>query len=676
MARINGSVAETSWPSTARRSREGGPGKDEVDPQQEPPPPFAMAIGASQRRPGALTRADNRAEWPGASALALLAVGLLAFFAAPYPTLGLGFPVGPDGPVYLWWARIAGAEGLSAAGLRPGVPALHLVLAGATGLTSSQVLAALGPALGAAVGLAAMALAWPVGRAQGWLAGALGGTFAAHLAGGYFANLAFVAVFLAAGAALVRGRGRASAAGAAALLGAGGLAHPLFLPLGAAILVLATLLGWRTGGQARDEARMIGLAVGGAGVVAGAGLAAALLGPGPPAADTSKDAFLRRAGLEAALRGDYLNRLSRLWARFVLPVSVPLAGLGLRAGAFPAARPSLLRRLLLAWAAVTLAGVVASLATGLFPPVRFLSFAYALPLGVAMALPWVHARIRDRSGRPAGVVAAGVVAAVLVAAMLAGAAYTWWRQNPFIHDAEVKRLGTAARVANATPAGTPLVFLVDDDDPELIFLATLAGNIVRASMPPDRVRDVYLYVGTPARYLAGRPTLVGDASHDAMSRLYLEDVRAAGGEPLALVVAPFNRPGMAEARRMGVVVERGVVVLGEGPVVAPADVASLQDPLEPFSRWSVPVAAIALFALLTVVGLGWSRAAMGPGGGALALAPAFGAAALIVAGVAVDRLGLRLEGFAVPAAVSALAATGGYLASLHLQRGAGPEPVA
>ncbi|MFM8945008.1 MAG: TldD/PmbA family protein, partial [Actinomycetota bacterium] len=37
-------------------------------------------------------------------------------------------PVGPDAPVYLWWARIAGVEGLSAVGERVGEPALALAL--------------------------------------------------------------------------------------------------------------------------------------------------------------------------------------------------------------------------------------------------------------------------------------------------------------------------------------------------------------------------------------------------------------------------------------------------------------------------------------------------------------------------------------------------------------------
>jgi hypothetical protein len=595
---------------------------------------------------------------------------LLAFFVVPYPARGMQFPVGPDAPVYIWWARIAEAEGLSAAGLRPGVSALSLVLSGITGLGASPVLASLAPALGASIGLAAMTLVWPEGRVRGWLAGAFCGTFAAHLAGGYFANLAFVTLFLATLVALRRPGRTPSMAGAAGLLAAGGLTHPLFFLLGAAILTLATGIGFSTRTAREDEARRVGMSLAGGAGVAGLGLAATLIGPGLPVADSSKDAFLRRAGLGATLRGEYVGRLTRLWARFVLPVSVPLAWLGLRSDVVPHGngRSSFLHRVLLAWAAVTAAGVTVSLVTRLFPPVRFLSFAYVLPLGAAVAIPWIHSRLSSR-----GRIITGAVSGLLVAALLAGATFTWWRQDPFIHEPEVDSLAAVAAYTETLPPVTPLVFVVDDDDPELIFLSTLAGNVIRAAMPPERIRDVHLYVGTPALYLAGEPTLVGDPEHDAISRLYLEDIRAAGGEPVAFVVAAFNRPGIAEGLRLGRRLGPGVALMDER---AGSEAGTPADPLQPFSSWSVVLAGVVVLALLTLVGLGWALAALGPAGGAAATAPAFGAAALILAGVATDRVGIRLDG-AVPALIGALAAGGGYLVAwaLRLQREAVAEPV-
>ncbi|MGH7359687.1 MAG: hypothetical protein ACREJR_12815, partial [Candidatus Rokuibacteriota bacterium] len=65
--------------------------------------------------------------------LAALAVGLLAWLLWPFVAHGLRFPLGPDAPVYLWWTRLAGEEGLSAVGARPGAPALALVVEGALG---------------------------------------------------------------------------------------------------------------------------------------------------------------------------------------------------------------------------------------------------------------------------------------------------------------------------------------------------------------------------------------------------------------------------------------------------------------------------------------------------------------------------------------------------------------
>ncbi|HKI28191.1 MAG TPA: hypothetical protein VKB32_02035, partial [Actinomycetota bacterium] len=66
--------------------------------------------------------------------------------------------MGPDAPVYLWWSRLGGAEGLSAIAHRPGVPALSLVLEGTLAISVVQATAALEVVLGVAVGLSAAAL--------------------------------------------------------------------------------------------------------------------------------------------------------------------------------------------------------------------------------------------------------------------------------------------------------------------------------------------------------------------------------------------------------------------------------------------------------------------------------------------------------------------------------------
>ena len=119
--------------------------------------------------------------------------------------------MGPDGPVYLWWSRLAGAEGLSATADRPGAPALSLVLEGTLALSVVEATAALEVVLGVAVGLASAALVRRRAGAVGsTLAGLLAGAFAVHLAAGYLANLVIAAAFLAAGALLDDPRRRAA----------------------------------------------------------------------------------------------------------------------------------------------------------------------------------------------------------------------------------------------------------------------------------------------------------------------------------------------------------------------------------------------------------------------------------------------------------------------------------
>lgn len=600
-----------------------------------------------------------------------LAAALLTFFLAPFVVRGFGFPLGPDGPVYLWWVRLAAEDGLSALGNRPGLPALALTLAGTLHISPAAVLAGLECALGTCVGLGAAALTNATtgsdrrGRAVWIVSGVLAGTFAVHLAAGYLANLAFAALFLAAAALLAMGTQRATFA-AAALLGAAGLAHPLFFLLGLAILTLTAALAFRadraSGLPLRDsEAGRIALATGGAGAVLGAGLLALLAGPAPLHVDTSKDAFLRRAGLAGDLRSAYLDRLLRHWTRYVQWASLPLAAAGLR----PA--EGAVGRLLRAWVVVLIAGVVAALTTGWAPPDRFVAFGYTIPILAALGLARLWNALKPRR------LLAAIAAGALAFAMLLGAAITWSRQEPFISPEEVAAVTEAGRFAGATDPGTPLVFIVNDDDDSVTFLTTRAANVIRAALPPDRIRDAFVYVGTLESYRAGHPTLVGDPQRDALSRLYLLDITNAAEDsppPAAFVLEAFDRPEVAALRGTATEVARGVFLVDAdlrptGPSV---------DPLRPSSGAGIAAATLASFGLLTALGYGWSRATVGSGVAGLALAPAFGAAGLIVVAIALERLGVPLGGSWGPTLVSALVGSGGYLLALLLERHAVTDP--
>jgi hypothetical protein len=568
-------------------------------------------------------------------ALALLAFGLLAWFLWPFLGNGARFPLGPDGPVYLWWTRLAGLDGLSVVGARPGVPALALVLQGTLGLSVVQSLVALEVGLGVATGLAAAALVRRQAPIGGWvLAGVLAGTFAVHLASGYLANLAMVATFLAAGALIDLG-GRRAAVVAAVVFGAGGLAHPPFFLVGAVILLGAAALAWR--GE-RDSAVRIAGTVAGAGAVIGIGLLAVMPGPNGLDVDTSKDAFLRRAGLTAELRSAYLDRFVHRWTRYVQWVSVPLAIVG-----FAVAR-GLAGRILRSWLLVTGAGVAIALVTGGVPADRFVTFGFAVPILAALGLVRVWFRLERRRAL------AVVVTGALVVAMLAGAGIAWNRQQPFLSDDEVDAVTIANdAIVGEVARGTPLAFLVNEPDSTVSFLATRAGNVIRAGVPPDRIRDVVVVV-PPAE--GGGSTERVALEH--LTRQDLENAEARAGRPATVfVLTPFD------------------------PVDRPPDARIIDppvkdtfpiDPLEPSSAIGVVWASVAALLLLSVVGFGWATIGTSDRLGAAATAPAVGAAMLIAAAVALDALGVSIGTTAGALAASALAGLGGYLVRAILER--------
>jgi hypothetical protein len=514
---------------------------------------------------------------------------------------------------------------------------------GAFGGSAVEAVAALEVALGVAVGLASAALLRCRAATSAWiLAGVLAGTFAVHLAAGYLANLVNAAAFVAAATALAAGTRRAVWVAAGAL-GAGALAHPLFGALAGAILALAAALAWR-----RDRAEVLrtGTAVLGGAAILGAGWLALLVGPPAPDVDTSRDAFLRRAGLGGELRSAYLDRFVHRWARYVQWASVPLAALGL-GGA-----DGFVGRFLGAWAAALVAGVGAGLATGWFPPDRFLTYGFVVPILAALGLAWVVGRAGRR--RWVAVAAAGTA----TAAMLAGAFVAWNRQEPFVSVEEASAAEAASAVVARTEPGTPLAFLVNDDDASVSFLATRAGNVIRAAVPPDRIRDVVVVVPP-------LPSARGGPERRALERLGALDLaaaeRRAGRPAVTFVLRPFDPFDAPE----------GAVVLGMSSGRPGLDAV---DPLRPSSPGAIVASALAVLAATAAVGFGWARAAGIDPVGAAAVAPALGSAALVVSTVASERLGLAVDGASGAWIASAIAGGGGYLAWLVLQRRTGARP--
>lgn len=590
---------------------------------------------------------------------AAVGLGILLLYLAHPAMSGFRFPIGPDGPVYTWLARLAAALGFAdAPGAGPGVPAVTLTVGSTLGTTPVQTVMLLGPVLAASCGLAAGALLEATlghDRLRTLAGTILTGAFTAYLAGGWLANVAMVAVFLGALAVLAAAETRRRSLWAgAALLAAAGLAHRVFVLIGAAILLLAAVRGLLAARRGPEPARGTASALG-LGAAAVAGPAAALLvggwiaaGPGVPG-DTSQDGFLRRAGLRGLLLDRYRERLLGDAARTAIPMA---AGIGL---AFPWAtgtageeKGRYLRDVLTSWALVTAAGIVVLAATGWGPPYRVIQFAFFLPVAAAAGMAVLSRRSR------LGAVAAGLLVIAFVSASMVG----WFRQAPAFFADEVAASARAGAAASSLPAGTPLVFLVDTDESAAAYHVSRAANVIRMGVPAERIRDVRVAVGQPEDLLAGRPTITGDQEHDAMSRNYLREVAPLLDEAAVLVLVRFNRSGYTEALEEGVVVADGVAALARGDEMQAVEEVPGPAGLGPEALLLLSLGSLAGLGLL---GWGWARWALPDGGrlGSAFAAPSLGLAVAIVATVAADRVGL-LPGSAGALAVVVAFGIAGY----------------
>lgn len=635
------------------------------------------------------SRARERAKHPDrggvAGAIGLLAppaAFVLALYLAHPLLAGHQFPIGPDGPVYTWLARLAGATGfLDAPGGGPGVPAVTLFFDSLLGTDPVQSVMVLGPLLAATCGLTAAGLleaALGPNAARSVAAVVLTGAFTAYLAGGWLANVSMASVFLAALAALALVQRSWRAAWlAAGLLMAAGMAHRVFLLLGLAILggVIAahvpTALSDRRGGRRWSETAAIRMTVatmaGGAGTLLG-GILLSLERTIP--GDTSQDGFFRRVGLDTLLRDRYRERFLGDAARASIPVAVGL-GLG-AAGVEPGqARAESGRRFLLAlagsWGALTVAGAVVLAVTGWGPPNRLLQFAFFLPLAAAAGLAVVMRR--SAGGRRRTAMAAAVAAGLLFTAV---SMFGWFRQAPAFTDDELAAARRAGRVVAGLPDGTPLVFAVDTSEPAAAYHVTRMANVLRMGVPATRIPEVRVVVGAPADAAAGLVTPTGDAERDAIAGTYAREARAILDAAVVLVVRQFNERGWQEA-------------ITEGREVTP-DVAVVSGPLPPepgplpteeasgWGPWGLIGVSLASIVILTVLGWGWSRWGLvgADPSAALAVAPSVGIGVAVLASFLADRLGARPGGLIATAIVLVLGALG-YLAAAWTGRHSRPR---
>ena len=627
--------------------------------------------GAPRRTPE-----TGRREIFGAAVFVVIAaLAALALFLIHPVASGFRLPVGPDGPVYTWLARYASVAGFGdVPGAGPGVSALALTLGAPLQTVPVETVFLLGPVLAACCGLAGGAVVEAaLGPNTGRTAAAVAMTaaFAAYLAGGWLANLVLVGLFLAVATAL----SLAATSWRPVILGAGlltaaGLSHRIFVVAAVGIVLASAALGIRevrsairAGRKAADAPPVReAIAAGAGGAIAG--LALLWVGTGPMLeADTSQDGFLRRTGLRSLLLDRYRERFLGDLTRSAVPLAAGLllGGTWFARGAGSTDGERFLRRFVVAWAAVTVAGVAALVITGTGPANRVLQFAFFLPLAAACGVGVLIARRAPWSWL-AGVAVVGFVAAAL---------FGWSRQSPAFEPGELAAGGRASAAARTTGIDSPMVFLVDTDEPAAAYHVTRMANVIRAGVDAGDIDDVHIAVGAPADYLAGRPTLTGGEEHDAISTDYAAEVDPIRDRALVLLLPEFSPDGYAEAKREGVEVLPGVVVLraGAGSSIAGIDPgggvpAATTTGSEGLDTVELLILSPAAILLLGIAGGGWSSWALRRAGGRAILlaAPSVGAAVAIVGAVAAEALGFLPGSVGSVVAVLALAGLGYSLA--------------
>jgi hypothetical protein len=548
-------------------------------------------------------------------------------------------------------------------GARPGAVGLVATLARVTPAPAAGVVAGLLPALAVATGMAAGALAdvsLGPDRMRFCLVGGFAGVYLSLLADGYLSTLAFLAMFVAALACMSATLSRvgqsgerspaAPAVAAGALVLAGGLAHPLFLSLAAGVVVAGVLAILPEAIRAaRDGTPLLRS---GAARIAGAALAGAALTPvglllsggfAASTADTSRDAVIRRTGV-GSLRSSYLHKLAHdfAWYRTLVVVGLAATAFVVRdrtSGGGRGDRRRFFWASSIGWVVIAAAAVALLVVGTTVPGQRLLATCLALPLFAGVGL----ARLGRRGGATRWI-------AILCALLFVGLAWSrWLGERPPVSPDVVADARQAAVVAAGEPAGTPVVVVMDDRSGAPTLRAIAYANQVRAALAPQGPIDVRVFLGSPADYLTGRPTITGQQEHDAYSRESMASIRRLTSPPLAMVVRAFDPGAFAHGIALpgSTRAASDVVVLAGSPPVPPAGPerlgavgGSLQSPWVP--AWE----ALLLLVIAGVVGgpIAGLVLPSEPARARAALAPAAGFGALILASVLVDGIGLGLSG--------------------------------
>ncbi|HEX2235354.1 MAG TPA: hypothetical protein VHK89_03670 [Actinomycetota bacterium] len=348
-----------------------------------------------------------------------------------------------------------------------------------------------------------------------------------------------------------------------------------------------------------------------------------------------------------------------------------------------------------------LAGLFGFLAGIAYPYYRFFNstLAWVLLVGIgAFFLIRMFLGLARRGGiARLALVGVAAVVAVVVTNFTSGLEQAGWNDPDKGWISAAARTDLDALRAALEGSDRPVVFVIDDDASgfQIWGYTKLAGNTSRYGLPPGRIDEGYLYLGSLGNYLRGRPTSTGETTYDRLSPALLEDARAgvrrAGEEPIVVVAAAFNPRGSnagiatgEEAPPPGAVgadvwVVRDGVVEGLSSEAPEVGSTPREEPDPGLGHIALALLGLAVLLVPGLLALRWFV----PGAGwaeAVGMVPALSIALLTLAGFAVLAVARAPFGTAlawvslgIAAAAALLLARAGARGRRNLHRGA-PAP--
>jgi hypothetical protein len=562
-------------------------------------------------------------------AAAFATVTLVVIYLVPVLRDPGRIPPGLDTPGYVWRARTVyeqGLEALPAFPDRPGHPILVSVLRDVTGATPLD-LARIWPAvIAVGIGLATIALARVGIRerpfvAAGLALGVAGSAFVAQTAVGYAANL-LVDLFIVAAVGLAfrvvdREPGLAAIG---ILIVAAVVTHWLVavLLIGLLVLVAVSSLVWPPVASANGDPRrggrrlLVGIAV--SAVLGGLAL---LLAPSLPTEIVHQ-----------TFEGDVDRRIEKRLPALALEATLPAAAacaIAIAALGGPRRRRTL--PTLVGWAAIAPAGLVAWYGLHLrLPPYRTAGVALGIPALIVLGSAAPASALLDRGRRAAGWIAAALLVAAC-AWLVGSGSTTWWRAEPAVQGADLAQAATLDAYLRGLPPGTTAVVPLPNG-------ASRPPRILRLGMEAAHADAVAL---TPADLSDGTDAFV-------------DEVLRRDQDAVVVFLDAYRRPEPGS----GIAIGPGVTLVHGPRPGGPLTTEPIRTDVPKLLRASALAVGV-----LVVTGLGWTLALTGTRVvDGLGLAPATGAAGLVIVGLVLGRIGVSYAGGGGAVVVAATAVTG------------------